>query len=166
MTKALITVRVGATVTHFHDPSLSERWVANLMSASTSCGAGGKRSVEDKDELGTRTLADQDKKEGANRGRKFFKKTEAGANHGRTEILQEDGRGASGSMEEGANHGRKFFKKMASPDEEASASTSARLASSLEMLLGATLRIHLALSRTSGIGCPSSSGQSACAVPN
>ena len=49
MTKALITVRVVATVTHFHGPSLTERWVANLMAASTSCGDGGKISVDHKD---------------------------------------------------------------------------------------------------------------------
>ena len=34
MTKSPITVRVGATVTHLHDPLLAQKWVAHLMEAT------------------------------------------------------------------------------------------------------------------------------------
>ena len=34
MTASLVTVRVGASVTHFNDPALVERWVVHLMAIS------------------------------------------------------------------------------------------------------------------------------------
>ena len=128
MTKALITVRVGATVTHFHDPSLSERWVANLMSASTPCGAGGK----DKDELGTRTLVGQ-------------KKTQSAKNATVTPALLQS---TLKTLVGNASCGECLAFNAESADKEASASTSARLASSLEVPVGSYFASSTVSSRT------------------
>ena len=84
MTKSLLTVRIGVTVTHAHDRALVERWsehimaISNLGSASSSPGTTtcpgsstdpgsitSPRPVEVKDEIGTRTLVGQYKEEGA-----------------------------------------------------------------------------------------------------
>ena len=40
MTKSLLTVRIGVTVTHIHDRALAERWSAHLMSGAASSFIG------------------------------------------------------------------------------------------------------------------------------